>query len=232
VIGAGVERRVERFVYVSSATVFERAELFPTPEDHLPRCPVPLSADGYARLTGERYCTAAHEEHGLPYTICRPFGVYGPPSRSAAPDDEPDDQPHVDPHVDPLVRELLDAALAGRRPLELHGSAEQTRTPTHVDDVAEGILAALRSPAGANEDFNIAAEQELSAAEIARIAWAACGEDPDALALKQLPARELDVQRSWPSVGKARELLGWQARIAAEEGIARTAHALRIGGAL
>src|SRR6476661_2515721 len=101
--------------------VFERAELFPTPEDHLTHCPVPLSADGFARLTGERYCRAAHEEHGLPYTICRPFGVYGPPGPSAAPD-LPDSQPHVDPHVDPLLTELLDGALAGRRPLELHGS--------------------------------------------------------------------------------------------------------------
>jgi UDP-glucose 4-epimerase len=228
VIGAAIERRVERLVYVSCAMVFERAELFPTPEDHLPNCPVPLSADGYARLTGERYCSAAHDEHGLPYTICRPFGVYGPPGPSAAPDGES----HVDPHIDPLVRELLDGALAGRRPLELHGSAEQTRTPTHVDDAAEGIIAALRSPAGANEDFNIASARELAAAEIARIAWVACGEDPDALALKPLPTGELGAQRSWPSVDKARELLRWQARVAAEQGIARTAHGLRIGGAL
>lgn len=236
VIGAAIERRVERFMYVSCAMVFERAELFPTPEDHLPHCPVPLSADGYARLTGERYCTAAHEEHGLPYTICRPFGVYGPPLPFATPDGEPHAEPHVephvDPHVDPLLRELLDGALAGRRPLELHGSAEQTRTPTHVDDAADGIIAALRSPAGTNEDFNIASARELTAAEIARITWAACGEDPDALALKPLPAGEPGAQRSWPSVDKARELLGWRARVAAEQGIARTAHELRIGGAL
>jgi UDP-glucose 4-epimerase len=228
VIGAAIERRVERFVYVSCAMVFERAELFPTPESHLPNCPVPLSADGYARLTGERYCTAAHEEHGLPYTICRPFGVYGPRGPSATSDGEP----HIDPHIDPLVRELLDGALAGRRPLELHGSAEQTRTPTHVDDAAEGIIAALRSPAAANEDFNIASARELTAAEIARIAWVACGEDPDALALKPLPTGEPAAQRSWPSVDKARELLGWRARVAAEQGIARTAHELCIGGAL
>ena len=228
VIGAAIERRVERFTYVSSAIVFERAELFPTPENHLPNCSVPLSAHGYARLTGERFCRAAHDEHGLPYTICRPFGVYGPPGPSATPHGEP----HVDPHIDPLVRELLDGALAGRRPLDLHGSAEHTRTPTHVDDAADGIIAALRSPAGANEDFNIASARELTAAEIARIAWVACGEDPDALALKPLPTGEPGAQRSWPSVEKARELLGWQARVAAEQGIARTAHELRIGGAL
>jgi nucleoside-diphosphate-sugar epimerase len=228
VIRAALQQKAERFVFVSSALVFERAEIFPTPEDHLPHSSVPLSADGYARLTGERYCRAAHEEHGFPYTICRPFGVYGPPGHSAT----PDGKRHVDPHIDPLVSELLDGALAGRRPLKIHGLAEQTRTLTHVEDVAEGIIAALRSPAGANEDFNISASRERTAAEIASVIWEACGEDPDALSLKSVPAREPAVQRSWPSVEKARELLGWQARIELEEGIAQTIHSLRIGGAL
>jgi UDP-glucose 4-epimerase len=224
VIGAALQQKVERFVYVSSALVFERAEQFPTPEDYLAHCPVPLSADGYSRLTGERQCRAAHEEHGLPFTICRPFGVYGTASVSRTSDSEPE--------LDLQMRELLDGVLAARRPLKIHGPAEQTRTLTHVDDVADGIIAALRSPAGANEDFNIAASREWSAAQIARVIWEACGEDPDALELKSLPAREPDVQRSWPSVDKARKLLGWQARIEAKDGIAQTVRSLRIGGAL
>src|SRR5207245_3917083 len=44
VVRAALECDVERYVYVSSSMVFERAELFPTPEDYLPQCPVPLSA--------------------------------------------------------------------------------------------------------------------------------------------------------------------------------------------
>ena len=44
VIRAALELEVERFVYVSSSMVFERAELFPTPENYLPRCPVPLTS--------------------------------------------------------------------------------------------------------------------------------------------------------------------------------------------
>ena len=35
-------------------------------------CPAPRSAYGFSKLTGEVYCRAAHDEHGLPYTICRP----------------------------------------------------------------------------------------------------------------------------------------------------------------
>ena len=46
VIRAAIDRRVERFVYVSSSMVFERAELFPTPEDYClaARCPSPRTA--------------------------------------------------------------------------------------------------------------------------------------------------------------------------------------------
>src|SRR3954463_15759022 len=69
VFRAALDARVERFVYVSSSMVFERAERFPTPEDYIDDCPVPLSAYGFSKLTGEVYCRAAHDEHGLPYTI-------------------------------------------------------------------------------------------------------------------------------------------------------------------
>src|SRR4029077_4653649 len=78
VVRAALEREVKRFEYVSSSMVFERAERFPTPEDYLPECPVPRSAYGFSKLTGEVYCRAAHEEHGLRYTIARPFNAYGP----------------------------------------------------------------------------------------------------------------------------------------------------------
>ena len=41
-------------------------------------CPAPRSAYGFSKLAGEVYCRALHDEHGLPYTICRPFNAYGP----------------------------------------------------------------------------------------------------------------------------------------------------------
>ena len=117
--------------------------------------------------------------------------------------------------------------LAGQRPLAIFGSGEQTRTLTHVDDIAAGVLAAMRSPAALNEDFNISAAQERTVAEIARIIWEACGEDPDAFALEHLPTFPVDVQRRWPSVEKAKRLLGWEAQIELSEGIAATVRWLR-----
>jgi nucleoside-diphosphate-sugar epimerase len=216
VIRAALDHEVERFAYVSSSMVFERAELFPTPEDYLPECPVPVSAYGFSKLTGEVYCRAAHDEHGLPFTICRPFNAYGA-----------GELPDAEPGIAHALPDLINKALSGQRPLEIFGSGEQTRTLTHVDDIADGVVTAMSSPAGLNEDFNISASRELTIAEIARIVWEACGEDPEEFSLKHMPAFAVDVQRRWPSVEKARRLLGWEARIPLEQGIATTVRWLR-----
>ena len=208
---AALEELVERLVYVSSSMVFERAKVFPTPEDYLPDCPTPLSAYGFSKLAGEVYCRALGDEHGLPFTICRPFNAYGP---GEAPDPEPG--------IAHAVPDLIGKVLSGQRPLEIFGSGEQTRTITHVDDIADGIVTAMTHPAAVNEDFNISAREELTVAEIARLIWEACGESPDELELKHLPSFEIDVQRRWPSTEKAERLLGWRAAIDAPEGIAQT----------
>ena len=76
----------------------------------------------------------------------------------------------------------------------------------------------MASPAALNEDFNISATDELTVAEIARICWEACGNDPDELELEHLPSFEVDVVRRWPSVEKAERLLGWKARIGVRGG--------------
>jgi UDP-glucose 4-epimerase len=135
--------------------------------------------------------------------------------------------PDTEPGIAHAVPDLINKVLSGQRPLEIFGSGEQTRTLTHVDDIADGVVAAMSSPAGLNEDFNISASRELSIAEIARIVWEACGEDSDSFELKHLPTFAVDVQRRWPSVEKARELLGWEAQIEVEDGIARTVQWLR-----
>ncbi len=216
VVRAALDVEVERFVYVSSSMVFERAQLFPTPEEHLADCPTPLSAYGFSKLTGEVYCRAAHEEHGLPYTICRPFNAYGP-----------GELPDAEPGIAHAVPDLIAKVLSGQRPLQIFGSGEQTRTLTHVEDIADGIVTAMAADAGLNEDFNISAARELTVAEIAAIVWEACGEDPAELALEHLPSFAVDVQRRWPSVEKARRVLGWEAQIEVEEGVARTVRWLR-----
>ncbi len=216
VIRAALDAAVERFLYVSSPLVFERAEVFPTPEDHVAQCPAPRSSAGFGRLAGERELRAAHDEHGLAFTICRPFATYGPAPVVGG-----------EPGVSLTLSELFASALAGSRPLALAAGAQQTMTPTHVDDVAAAIVAALASPAALNEDFNIAAASELSVAEAARVAWQACDEPAGELVLEQLAADAGEPERSLPSVDKANELLDWQASIDFAAGAAAVVAALR-----
>ena len=216
VFRAALDEDVERFVYVSSSMVFENATQYPTREDYLAQCPTPTSAYGFSKLTGEIYCRAAHDEHGLPYTICRPFNAYGP-------GEMPEDEPGIAHAVPDLIRK----SLARLKPLPIFGTGEHTRTLTHVADIADGIVTAMASPAALNEDFNISAAEELTVAEIARICWRLSGNDPDELEFEHLPSFAVDVVRRWPSVAKAEELLQWKAKIGVEEGIAQTVAWLR-----
>jgi nucleoside-diphosphate-sugar epimerase len=217
IVRAGVEQRVERLTYVSSSMVFERATEFPTTERHLESCPAPRSAYGFSKLAGEVYTRAAHDQHGLRYTICRPFNAYGPGERP-----EPDE-----PGIAHAVPDLIAKVLSGQRPLQIFGDGSQTRTLTHVDDIADGIVTAMASPAGENQDFNISASRELTIAELAAMIWEACGEDPAELRLAHLPSFDVDVRRRWPSVEKARELLGWAAKVDLQQGLAGTVDWLR-----
>jgi nucleoside-diphosphate-sugar epimerase len=171
----------------------------------------PRSAYGFSKLSGEYYCHAAHAEFGLPFAIVRPFNAYGP-----------GEMPGDEPGIAHLVPDLIERCLRSQRPLPIFGSGDQTRTLTHVDDIASGIAAALAHPAALGEDFNVSANEELNVREIAAIVWEACGNDPGQLELEHLESFEVDVQRRWPSTEKARRMLGWEARIGVREGIADT----------
>ena len=203
-------------MYVSSSMVFERATEFPTTEGHIVD-----TADSTlgirlleARRRGllPRRCTTS--------TACRTRSAVPstPTGRARCPTDEPG--------IAHAVPDLIRKVLAGQRPLQIFGSGEQTRT-LGVDDIADGIVSAMAHPAAVDEDFNVSARDELTVAEIARIVWEACGQPPDQFELEHLPSFDVDVQRRWPSVEKARTLLGWEAQIGVREGIAQTVEWLR-----
>jgi nucleoside-diphosphate-sugar epimerase len=216
VFHAALEEQVERLTYVSSSMVFENATQFPTSEDDLRTTPAPWSAYGFSKLAGEVYCRAAHDEHGLRYTICRPFNAYGP-----------GEMPEDEPGIAHMVPDVIKKVLSGQKPLQIFGSGEQTRTLTYVDDIADGIVTATFADAAENEDFNISASEEMTVAQIARVIWEECDEDPDAFELEHVGSFEVDVQRRWPDVSKAERLLGWKAQVPVREGIRRTVDWLR-----
>jgi nucleoside-diphosphate-sugar epimerase len=208
---ASIDAGVERFVYVSSSMAFERAEEYPTTEESLDRTLTPRSSYGFSKLAGEYYCRAANDEFGFPFSIVRPFNAYGP---GELPGDEPG--------IAHLVPDLIERCLLPERPLKIFGTGEQTRTLTHIDDIARGIITALTHDAALREDFNISANEELTVKEIAAIVWEECGNDPGELELEHLESFAVDVQRRWPSTEKAKRMLGWEAQIRPREGIADT----------
>src|SRR5918997_3961238 len=142
VVRAALDHEVQRFTYVSSSMVFERATEYPTTEEHIWSCPTPRSAYGFSKLQGEVHVRAADDEVGLPWTICRPFNAYGP-------GEMPEDEPGIAHMVPDVIRKVL--ALPSGAPLPIFGDGTQTRTITHIDDIADGIVTAMGSPAALRE---------------------------------------------------------------------------------
>ncbi|MGI8579634.1 MAG: NAD-dependent epimerase/dehydratase family protein [Solirubrobacteraceae bacterium] len=207
-VRAALDVAVERFVYVSSSAVFERATVVPTPEEHLLDCPAPRSAYGFSKLAGELLCRAAGSEHDLPFSICRPWGAYGPGEPAGG-----------EPGGTHAVGGLIAWALEGRELKAAPFDPRDTRTPTHVDDLAGGIIAALTSPAALHEDFNLAAAGEVTLRELATMVWDACGRGTPSLPATK---RGREPSRRHPSVAKAARLLGWRAQIDLGAGIENT----------
>ena len=167
-------------------------------------------------MAGEVWCRAAHDEHGLPYTICRPFNAYGP-------GEMPDDEPGIAHAVPDLIRKCL----SGQHPLEIFGDGTQTRTLTHIDDIADGVVAAMHSPAGLNEHFNISAVRGADRRRDRADHLGGLRPRSATFELEHLPSFTVDVVRRWPDVSKAREMLGWEAQIGVREGVAQTVEWLR-----
>src|SRR3954453_19340858 len=134
VVRAALDHAVQRFVYVSSSMVFERETQYPTTEEHIWECPMPRSAYGFSKLTGEVYVRAAHDEHDLQYTICRPFNAYGP-------GEMPEDEPGIAHAVPDLIRKCLELAPEKPPPDFRHRPPPPPPAPHH--DIADGIVTAM-----------------------------------------------------------------------------------------
>jgi len=104
--------------------VFERAELS-DPEDYLPDCPVPISAYGFSKLTVRS--TAALRTRS---TACRTRSAGRSTPMAPVRCGRGTGIAHA-------VRTSSTRSV-GQNPLQIFGSGEQTRTLTHIDDIADG----------------------------------------------------------------------------------------------
>lgn len=204
-----------KIVYISSSMVFERTNVFPTPEEAVFESPPPITHYGFSKLVGEYYCRAFHEEHGVRYTICRPFNAYGP-------GEHPEDEPGI-AHVIP---DLARKALSSQYPLEIFGSGQQVRCFTYVTDVADGIVTAGLDPRGENEDFNIGDDRPMAIEDLAREIWRLSGRS-EPFRLTHVEPLAADIQRRIPDTSKAQRVLDWRPKVSLEEGLSKTIEWLR-----
>jgi UDP-glucose 4-epimerase len=190
-----------RVVYISSSCVFDKSLSSVAKEDSLDSIAPPPSGYPFSKLVGEYYCRGYAQQYLLPYTIVRPFNLYGP---GEAPGREPGDS-----HVIP---DLTARALMRQTPLDIYGGGQQTRSFTHVKDVARGIVLAMESAKAENENFNFGYPSEISILELAKLLWEIC-DVGQPFSFRAVGAFPNDIQRRAVDITKARTLLGWEPQI-------------------
>jgi len=199
-----------KITVLSSSMVFENATLFPTPESHLRDCPPPTSTYGFQKLATEYYARGAHQQYGMPYTICRPFNCVGTGERRAITDKDVLSG-NVKLAMSHVLPDIVQKILKGQDPLHLLGKGDQVRCYTYGGDLARGIAEAIFHPKALNEDFNLSTPVATTVLELAELTWRRILGGAKPFRYETDAPFAYDVQRRVPDVSKARDLLGFEA---------------------
>ncbi|HKE30223.1 MAG TPA: GDP-mannose 4,6-dehydratase [Candidatus Angelobacter sp.] len=214
VLELSAERKA-KFVFTSTSDVYGRNPAVPfseTSESVLGPSTVARWAYAASKLFDEHLAMGFNESRGIPVTILRIFGSYGP-------------RQHLSWWGGPQSV-FIDQILNGEA-IPIHGDGLQTRSFTFVADTVGGILAALESNAANNQIINIGSTHEISIVELANLIHGLSG-SKDPLRLEFVPYNKIsgkdyeDVRRRIPDVSKAEQLLGFKAIVSLEEGLRRT----------
>ncbi len=198
---------VERFLVVSSACVYPRYCTIPTPEEEgFKDTPEPTNAGyGWAKRMLEVQAQAYSQEFGIKVAIIRPYNTYGPR------DCFDFERSHVIPA---LIKRIFD----GEDPLNVWGDGEQSRAFLHVEDLVKGMLKAIeRYPVC--EPLNLGTAEEIKIKDLVKLIVRLSGKNPKILFDTSKPSGQ--PRRNCATV-KAKEKIGFEAKINIEEGIKRT----------
>ncbi len=144
-----------------------------------------------------------HRQHGLPIKVARIFNTYGP---------------RMHPADGRVVSNFIMQALQGE-PITIYGDGSQTRSFCYVDDLIEGLIALMQSPAKITGPINLGNPADFTMGELASKVIAITGSTSQ-LVNKDLPAD--DPRQRKPDISKARSLLEWEPTIQLDEGLQRT----------
>jgi UDP-glucose 4-epimerase len=197
-------KRLQRFIDFSTSEVFG-SNAFRAEESGL----ASIGAVGEARwiyavskLTGEHMAHAYHREFGLPAVTLRPFNVYGPGQVGEG-----------------AIHRFVTQALQNGD-IEIHGDGTQIRAWCYVDDMVDGLLLTMEHPRAIGESFNIGNARAV--VTIFGLANTVLRVLNSKSAIRFIRKDYADIELRIPNVDKARDLIGFEAKVDLEEGIKRT----------
>jgi GDP-L-fucose synthase len=155
VLEAAREARTPRFLITSSACVYPRHCLIPTPESEALRdLPEPTNVGyGMSKRVEEFLGAQYAKQYGMSIAIARPYNAYGPRDNFGP------DKSHVIPA---LIRRIF---AEHENPISVWGSGNQSRSFLYVDDFARGLLEVAEHYAVA-EPVNIGNAEEVTIAQL------------------------------------------------------------------
>jgi UDP-glucose 4-epimerase len=189
-----------KVVFASSGGAVIGAAAPPVNEQSLPR---PVSPYGASKLCGEAYCHAFASTFGLPTVALRFANVYGPHSA----------------HKRGAVTNFIVALLSGE-PMTIFGDGSATRDFIYVDDLCEGICAALNTELQPGTVLHLATGVETAIGDLAELAARVAGRPGYPIRFEAKRAGELE--RNFATFDRAREMLGFAPRATLGEGLDRT----------
>ncbi|HWC49941.1 MAG TPA: NAD-dependent epimerase/dehydratase family protein [Solirubrobacterales bacterium] len=194
VLEAACRAKVGRVVYGSTTWVY--SDCVEQEVDEETPIPAPRHLYTATKLAGETYCAGYAELFELESTVLR-FGIpYGPRARAAG-----------------VVAKFTDLAFEGK-PLTIAGDGSTTRSFIYVEDLADGIVAALK-PEAAGRTYNLSGDEVVTILEIAERVQ----ENTDNCEIVHTPPRPGDFPGKVISNERALEELGWKAETSFKEGV-------------
>ncbi|MDP3881877.1 MAG: NAD-dependent epimerase/dehydratase family protein [Nanoarchaeota archaeon] len=199
-IELSLKYKVKKIIYSNSggASYGEPLEI-PITEEHSIH---PLTPYGASKYTAEMYLYMYSKNFGLKYTSLRYANVYGPRQN-----------PKLEGGV---ISIFLNSFLKGESPI-MRSDGTPTRDYVYVGDVVEANIMAMEK--GECEGYHVATEIETSVLDLVKTMKKVLNTNLDVV---RGPPRIGDPQRAVFSISKIKRAIGWQPKVALEEGIRKT----------
>src|SRR5437762_2019789 len=191
-----------RFLLASTSEVYGDPQVHPQPETYWGNVnPIrPRGVYDEAKGYAEAMTMAYHRQQGVDTAIARIFNTYGPRMR-----------PHDGRAIPTFVRQALE-----NKPLTVFGDGSQTRSFCYVDDLIEGLYTLATSTE--HLPVNLGNPTELTLLELAQAVIRVTSSKSE-IVYEALPVDDPQVRQ--PDITRARQVLGWEPKIALEEGLRR-----------